>query len=368
MHPQRVAALVAVALAATLLTGCSLTSVRDEPVALDGVRDAYVLTSSGERPAANGATLGKGDTVRTGPGGSATLVVRDRRVVLGGDTTVTVPDGASVALSRGALLVDRRRGPGLTVEAGDTIVDNVGSGALRVEKSFAVLVAALSAGARVRTSTGPRLGLDPLHQVVVPGRSLPRAALPLQLRGDDWDRLAIPGVVEDDEALNDLARDLDGPSSIVPASYRPRAGLRRSDEVLADAIGYASGRNVVTRRSAANRALLLRADGGSWGVVARLLDTDAGDVEDVLDDVLRGGPIATATPTVAPPDGPDTPVVAQPSPRPGVQPSPTPRPTRTPGPEPTETGEPTESPSPSPDVVDQLISAIPSPLVPLGTG
>src|SRR5690349_254785 len=100
--------LLVAAVAATVLTGCRLTSVKDSPVSLAGVRDAYVVSGTAERPASDGTKLAKGDRVRTGPSGAATLLVRDRRVVLGGATEVTVPDGATVDLARGALLVDRR--------------------------------------------------------------------------------------------------------------------------------------------------------------------------------------------------------------------------------------------------------------------
>lgn len=366
MSVRGFAASFATALLAVSLTACG-EPVKDVTVVLTDVRDAFVLSGSSQRPARDGEKLAKNDVVRTRAGGTAALVVRERKVVLGGDTDVTVPDGATVQLDRGALLVDRREGPAVTVLAGDTTIDEVGNGALRVEKSLSVLVAGLSAGARVRTVTGAQLALEPLYQVVASGRSLPRTALPLQLRADAWERSVIGDVVADDERLNDLARGLDTPgagATVLPATYRGIA--RPSDLVLADAIGRAAARDEPGRRSAASRARLLRGEGGSWGVVARLLDTTAVDVGSALGEVLRGVPATSPDPvpsaTVAPGG-----TVADGTPQPGVptrpdpdspQPPPPPSSTRPPTNNPTPT--PT-SPSPTPGAIEELVSAIPTP-------
>jgi hypothetical protein len=362
----RIRVLAAALLVGAVLTGCSLSSVKDEKVALAGVRDAVVVTDGGaERAAADGDILAKGATVRTRAGGTASLVVRGRRVVLGGDTEVTVHDGATVELGGGALLVDRRQGPGVTIEAGDSLVENVGSGAVRVERGYSVLVAGLSAGARVRTATGQKLDLDALYQVVVPGRALPRTALPLQLRHDTWEQDVVPDLLADDERLNDLASGLIGPAApALPATYREAGGVHRADLVLADAIGRAAARDGAGRRSAAGRARVLRGEGGSWGVVARLLNAAVVDVGVALSEVLRGVPATAADPSASPttPSG----IVAGRTPQPGVTRSPSPgspSPSKTPKPtEPSEspTEEPTE-PTESPDPIEELFSSLPTP-------
>ena len=353
------AALVAAGLAAAALTGCS-SSVRDEKVTLAGVRDAYVVTASGDRPLTDGETLGKGDRVRTGSSGTATLVVRERRVVLGGATEVTVPDGASIDLAKGALLVDRRRGPGLTLRAADTTIDEIGTGALRVERAFSVRVAALSASARVRTITGESLDLDALFQVGVAGRALPQVGLPLQLRHDAWERDVVAGLLADDERLNDLASGLTGRGApILPATYRQ--GRIGAEQALADAIERAAG-----RPSSVSRARVLRSEGGSWGVIARLLDAAVADVGTALSEVLNGVP-ATSPSATARPGGPG--VVAGGTPQPGTSPTPTPQPTRTPDPTRSPTPgptSPTESPSTSPGVLDTVFSVLETPPVKIG--
>ncbi len=362
MSAGRAAALVAAGLVAATLTACS-SSVSDEDVRLVGVRDAYVRSGATERPAAEGEKLAKGDRVRTAEGGAVTLTVRDRKVTLGGDTHVAVPDGATVELARGALLVDRRRGPGLTVRAGDATVDEVGEGALRIERSLSVAVSALSADARVRTATGDSLDLDALYSVVAAGRALPGAGLPLNLRHDAWERSVVPDLLADDDRLNDLADGLQGPGApVVPATFRPVAGVRTSEVLLAEAIARAARADVA-------EPLALRRGGGSWGVVARLLDTDAARVATALTDVLSGAPSpspdgsgapgSTPPPGTGPGGGPvpsRTPSGPSPTPSPG-------RPTTTGRPDPSRpptSAPPSESEEPNP--VEQIVSALPTPL------
>ena len=365
MSPRHVAATIAAGLVAVALPACGATPLRDEPVVLSDVRNAWVVSGGTRRPAAAGEKLAKRDLVRTDADGTVTLVVRQRRVVLGGATDAVVPDGATVELvGTGALLVDRREGPGLTVRVGDTSIDNVGAGALRVERSLSVHIAGLSAGARVRTVTGQRLDLAPLYQVGVPGRSLPRTALPLQLRNDAWERAVVADLLADDDRLNDLARSIDAPGPpVVPVAYRRAAAARPSDLVLADAIGRAAARDEPGRRSAASRARLLRSEGGSWGVVARLLDTTAVDVGSALADVLRvGDPEAAAGSPTGAPAGTGNPVAGG-SPQPGATPSPRPTgATRSPRPTQPPTSPPTSPPTEtgSPDPLEQLISSIPT--------
>jgi hypothetical protein len=348
------------------LTGCGFRSVSDEPVTLDAVRGAVVVSGGTERAAADGAKLGKGDRVRTGATGTATLVVRGRRVVLGGGTDVTVPDGATVDLTTGALLVDRRHGPGLTLHAGDTTIDDVGEGALRVERTFSVSVAGLSAGARLRTATGSRLSLPALYQARAAGRALPGAGAPLQLRHDAWERSVIPKLLTDDDRLNDIAEGLDGPDApVVPAAFRPGNGVRSSDVLLAEAIGRAAGDD------AARRARALRDQGGSWGVVAALVETSPLDVGSALSDVLKGASASTAPASGAPSrtPGPGG-VVAGPTPEPtldgGASRTPDPTgPTTTKSPKPT-SPTPTTAPPTTESIVDQIGKIIPSPVVSLG--
>jgi hypothetical protein len=354
------AVLLAAGCAALSLTGCRFTAVKDEPVALADVRNAFVVSNGTEHPAVDGAHLRKGEGIRTDRGGTATLLVRGRRVVLGAVTDVTVPDGASVSLGHGSVLVDRRRGPGLTLVAGDTTVADVGEGAVRVERTFIVNVAALSADALVRTTTGPRLRLPALYQVGVSGRALPQRGIPLHLRDDRWERSVIADVVADDVRLNDLADGLDGPGApSLPEVFTPAAGDRASDLLLPEAIGRAAAPD--DRGRAVQRARDLRAEGGSWGVVARLVSTTAVDIGSALADVLRLGPAPlppSVTASSAPATGGPTPSLT-PSPEPS-----SPGPTHRPSPKPSSPG-PTSSSPTSPSVQEILESVIATPPIPI---
>ncbi len=356
---------MACACIAISVTGCRFTAVKDEPVTLSDVTHAYVLSGGSEHVAVDGAHLRKRDRVRTTTGGTATLVVRGRRVVLGPNSEVKVPDGANVTLDKGSVLVDRRRGPSVTVNVADTIVDDVGEGAVRIERRLSVLVAALSTDARVRTATGPKLRLPTLYQVSVAGRSLPERGLPLHLRDDDWERSVIADVVADDVHLNDLADGLDSPGALaVPASFEPPPDAPPSDLLLPEAIGRAAGSDEPTRGRLVVQARRLRADGGSWGVVARLVRTTAVDVGSALADVLRLGPTPEPSQSPTSTGGPG------PSPTTTSGPSGGPSPTtsKTPGPKPTDepTDEPTDTATPGPvDVIQSIISTPPVSIGPI---
>jgi hypothetical protein len=334
----------AVACLAATLTGCSLTPVKDQPVTLSGVRAAVVVSGGTERPATDGAHLRKGDRVRTAPGGSATLTVRDRRVVLGESTDVVVPDGATVSLIGGSLLVDHRHGPGVTVLAGDTTVDRIGDGAVRVQRTFTVLVAALSAPAHVSTATGEDRLVAALYQTSVAGRALPTEAVPLHLRRDAWERAVVADLVADDVRLSGLAR-----------------GIAGGEALLAEAIGRAAGRDDAARRGFAKRAETLRGEGGSWGVVARLVRTSVLDVGTALAAVLHGVP--TEGPATQQPGSDGSHVVAggTPQPTPERTPDPSPSTSHDPGSHPPTSEPPTSSPPSSQSVVEMLQSAIPTP-------
>lgn len=322
------------------------------------------------RPGVVGESLAKGSTVSTDATGRAELDVRGRRLRLAPDTTVGVPDGATADLLRGAVLVDRREGPGITVLAGAVTVDEVDPGAVRIERGFSLRLAVLSGGARART-TGRRLDVPALHQLAVAGQALPDRALPLRLIGDDWEREVIPGVTSADVALTRLARGLDADArlatsssfAVLPAAYRAAAaGLPsdagRSEAVLPVAIGEAA-----SGADAVERAVQARRDGGSWGVVAGIVGARSADVTRVIADLLAapsavdgaevvaGGAPGSGTPSGAPSTG-----GAAPSSRPTARPT-------SGGSSPTASPSPTPSPSSTVDeVVETVRRLLPTPL------
>lgn len=277
----------AVALAAvmTLLVagaaGCSRGDARSAQHVLDSATDVTVVEPDGRsRPGVAGERLARGSSVLTGTAGSAALEVRGRRVLLAGDTVVTVPDGATVDVRRGRVLVDRRNGPDLSVGAGDLTVGRFRAAAVRVERGLDVRVAVLTGQARLTSATERTLDVEGLHQVPVAGSVLPDAAAPLALFHDDWERQVIPRVLMADEWLNRVARDMDAGvgtaaraatvvPAVAPAASAAPEGSPASEVLLPLAIARAAPGGAEADRERAARSL--RQSGGSWGVVSTLL-------------------------------------------------------------------------------------------------
>ena len=285
----RVALVVAALAASTSLTGCS-SSLKSATTELAGVVSATVVHSDGSSAAAvSGLRLRPGDLVRTGPGGRAELVTRSRHVYLGSDASLQVLDGENQQLRHGALVVDAQHGSGLDLQVAGLDVSAPAGTALRVERSVTVRVGALAGTGRMVSSTGRSLALPPLRQVVVGGDALPDSSTPLRLTDDDGEAHAVPALVHDDEALNGLARGIDGTgaatASVVTAAWhgplqRTPSGVGRSERVLPVVIATAGPASDANRRY--RSAVALRSEGGSWGVVAHLLGVEAARVVDQL--------------------------------------------------------------------------------------
>ncbi|HZG94890.1 MAG TPA: hypothetical protein VEZ46_09265 [Mycobacteriales bacterium] len=286
--PAAAACVLAAALAASGLASCSRGSTRSERHRLVAPREVTVVEADGARHAGvDGERLRPGATVLTAPAGAVALAVRGRRVVLAGDSTVAVVDGGAVDVRRGRVLVDRRRGPDLRVSAGGVTVEQFRSAAVRVERGLDLRVSALTGTAVVRSESARTAPLPALHQVTVVGAALPSAAAPLALLRDDWERATIERVVATDELLERLARDVDTGvgtaarattvvAALAPVAGTLPAGAPASEALLPAAIGRAGRGGTPAERHAA--AAALRGRGGSWGVVAALLDARGLDV------------------------------------------------------------------------------------------
>ena len=310
-HPGRaVAPLAAAALAiATTVTGCS-SSLASATTVLGGVVSVTVVHKDGSTAAGvNGLRLRPGDLVRTGPGGRAELVTRDRQVFLGSDASLQVIDGRNQQLRHGAVVVDAQHGSGLNLQVAGLEVTAPAGAALRAERSVTVRLGALAGSSHVVSATGRSLELAALQQAVIGGDALPDASTPLRLTDDDGEAHAVPALVHDDEALNGLARGIDGTgastATVVTAAWhaplaRTPAGVDRSERVLPVVIATAGAASQATRRYHA--AVALRRAGGSWGVVAHLLGVDAARVVDelaVLERTQKPGSIGNAQQVLA---------------------------------------------------------------------
>ena len=287
VHPGRrargVALLAAGSLAATpFVAGCS-GSVASAPTTLRGLVAATVVHTDGStRPGINGLRLRPGDVVRTGGGGRAELVTRDRVVYVGSTAAVQVVDGEHQVLRRGAVVADAQRGPDLDLAVASLDVTVSAGSATRAERSVTSRIAALAGPTDVRSSAGRRLTIDSLHQALVGGDALPDVTTPLRLTDDDGEAHAVPDLVRDDETLNGLAHGIDstGPATarVITASAElgalsAPAGVGRSDRLLPAVIAATGSSSGAEQRY--SRAVSYRKAGGSWGVIAHLLGVAA---------------------------------------------------------------------------------------------
>ena len=342
-------------LVAGLLAGCSGGDPRDAAVVLSGVRAATVTSAAGSVvPARDGMRLSDRDRVTTAANGAATLTARDRQVLLAGATEVTVPDGASLEVRKGSVLVDRRRGPGIDVTVAEVRVSDIAPGAVRIDRGFTVGVRVYSGSAEVRTTSGRRADVGALYGLRAAGTALPTPT-PLELVHDAWEREVIESVVLVDERLTAIARDLDATprTTAVPALFgaAPVIGPT-SESVLPVAIGRAA-RIRGDEAQRVQRARELRDARGSWGVVAALLEAPQLDIGRFLDQLTAGGGASVGGPggTGAPGSGGG----AQPGTTPGPAPTSSPGPTGSASPSPTPS--PT-TPSPTPDPVESVIASV----------
>jgi uncharacterized membrane protein YgcG len=302
-----------VAIVGALVTGCG-SGGGSAVTRLTEAADAQVITATGQAVAARpGLTLHVGDEIRTAADGAAVFATGGRRGYLGAQASYIVRGRGAGVLQRGAFVVDGRNGPALTVTSGP-VTAHVGRSAVRVEHGFTVRVGVL-AGRAVTVAgdpaAGPReMSVPALYQVVVAGRGLTKAT-PLTLTDDDAERLVVADLVGDDIQLTRTAAALDEGNEgraimrIANADFGATASPRRA--VSETALPMAMARAVVG--SATNRAALklhygqamtLRAAGGSWAVVARLIGTNATATSRAIDALLVGVPGAGTVLAAAP--------------------------------------------------------------------
>lgn len=377
--------------AATPLAACG-HGPADATTVLRGASGVTVVTAAGVPHAGvDGERLTVGETVRTTTADSA-LVTGRRVTTLGPATTVGILDRSHYALDAGTVVVDHRHGPDARVDAGPVSVSGIGATAIRIERGFAVRVAVYDGGDATVSASERAATVPALHEVDVPGASLPAVPAPLALRDDALDRLAAPALVSADLVLDHRASALDRPGgAVVPAALvrtlpAAPAATEISERVLPVAIARADRGTPLADAYA--RAAQLRAEGGSWAVVAALMGTTADAVQQQLDALLAGPAevlglpaavtanagaaavavlLSVAAPaTAAPSTAPAPPVTSSPphgggsAPAPAPVPSPTPTPlvqtlidtvtgllphggTSTPAPTPTPTPAPTAS-------------------------
>lgn len=370
---------VAGLLAVVLLTAVGVAALRSDTASADTVlargSDARVVLEDGSAVAVEvGDRIPAGATVTAGRTG-AELETRDREVHLGGGTEVTVRDGARQVLRRGFVLVDASDAPGVELETAAATVTTADDSLVRVDGGPLVRVGVLrgdAAGVRPtarRTSTE----LDTYFQVQVAPGALPGATTPFVLTpGDAYERKLASELVSADEDLTALASRLDtdgGAGRVVMTALRSdvptgpalAAGAPGSEGTLGYLIAAAApGTDPLAERY--TRVRELRDLGGSWGVVAAIVEAEVGRVGAALGalldpdtvPVLAGGALdldAVLDPSGSGTTDPERGDLAPPSDRDGR-----PRPTSPPG----DDGEPepTESPAPPPGPADPVVDVV----------
>ena len=245
-----------------------------------------------------GARLDNGAILRTlTRDGSARLTTDGRDVYVGGLSNVVVRDGVHQVLERGLVMIDTRSGPPLTLEtrigAGTVTVPQ---GALaRVEQNVATLRLGAYEGAPTITAAerSASATVPPLHQVRIPYGGVPEPATALALTVKDgvydrWEQRLVAHLVQADVDLNSFATGLNGVDGVyvlnaAPASLRTTnlIGRTRGEHALAVAVAQTAR---LHRDVRANLAQVERdrGDGGSWGVVAAIVQARVTDVTSVL--------------------------------------------------------------------------------------
>ena len=382
---------VPLVLAAVGLAGCGEHG--PSGTTITSARDAVVVAADGTTsPATPGRRVHDGEAVRTATTGAAILSTGGRVAYLGYDT-LFYPRASGAALRRGAVIVDARRGSKASIDVGDVAVGMGSSSVLRVERTAAVRVAVLAGSARVRSSAGGALNIPGYHQAVLVGRVLPDTTTPLVLTDDPAERVVVPDLVADDEALLRTARALDAGSDgaalvlaaakdgfVSPASFdtnlalNPAVGRAAATKVseLALPVAIARAARGTDRPAvvkATKQAFELRKQQGSWGVVARLVGTTSSGVSVAIDSLLGStGSLGPTGPVTGPTGGP---VITLPGGQAGGQGGtgnggggshPTPSPSSG-GPKPSKSPTPTPSPSGAVDQVRDVVGKlVPTPL------
>lgn len=363
-------ALVLTASTVTALVGFSDPADADTVVTSAHVA-SVVLADGSAAEAHEGDRLPRGAQLRTGQGGGARLTTAGRDVYVGALSTVTVLDGVRERLDRGQVMVDSRSGPRLelTVPSGATSgTVTTRQGALsRVERGSVLRVGVFEGGARVAVDGRQATTSVPaLHQVTSQYGTLPGTPTALALTPHDpWEQRLAAALVSADDVLNRLQTGLRGTEgAVVLASSRrdlvdtattcPAATGDRGEQALSVAVGTAA-QSPGSALAHLGTVCSARAEGGSWGVVAALVQAPVSRVSGQLTSSLdTGSPDGTAV--VAGPSGLPVLVLPTTEPTPGASASPTPTATRSPGGGGGGTTDP--PPPPPPTLVDQVVTIV----------
>lgn len=295
---------VSALLAGVLLTAVGVAALRTDTASAETVlargADAVVELPDGtSRPAVEGERVPLGATVRAGRTG-AELRTREREVHLGADTGVTVLDGVRQVLRSGFVLVDASDAPGLELRTDAGTVTSSDDSLVRVDGGPLVRVGVLRGDEAAVRAVDRRATtqVDTYFQVQVPRGGLPGSATPFVLSpGDEYEAKLASDLVAADTALNALASRLDAQGRVGQVVL---SSLREQVAPAADALGSEHALGYLIAAAAPDDAALaaryervrsLRSAGGSWGIVAAIVDAGVGRVGAALDALLDPGTV-----------------------------------------------------------------------------
>jgi hypothetical protein len=300
---------VAGLLAVVLLAAVGVAALRTDTASAETVlaRGADVvldLVDGTSRQAVEGERVPRGATVRAGRTG-AELQTRGREVHLGGYAAVTVLDGARQVLRAGFVMVEARRAPGLELRTDAGIVTSADGSLVRVDGGSLVRIGVLRGdAAAVRAVDRQATAEVPTYfQVQVPAGGLPGSPTPFVLTpGDEYERVLAADLVRADEDLNALASRLDSGGPVgavvltalraeVPAGPVPASGAPSSEGALGFLLAQAASVPDADLAARYERVRELRGAGGSWGVVAAIVDAEVGGVGAALNALLEPGTV-----------------------------------------------------------------------------
>ncbi len=307
---------VAVLASTVLLSAVGVAAFRGDTagaqtVLLRGADATLTLASGARRAAVEGEPVPPGATVLAGRGG-AVLATAEREVYLYPAAGVTVLDGLRQVLDAGSVIIDATAAPGMELDSPAAAVTARDGALVRVDGGPLTRVGVLrtgsggSSGAEVR-ATGRRAPrqVEEFYQVQVASGGLPGSTTPLLLTGDDYELALARDLVMADRTLNDIGRRLVGTRieggvvlaalrSAVPSSSTTLTGVPDTERALGYLVATAAeaaGRSEAERVA---RVRELRSAGGSWGVVAALVDSTVDGVGARLEQLLAPSALVLA--------------------------------------------------------------------------
>lgn len=307
---------VAVLASTVLLSAVGVAAFRSDPagaetVLLRGADATLVLAGGMSRAAVEGEPVPSGATVLAGRSG-AVLATAEREVYLYPATGVTVLDGVRQVLGVGSVIIDASAAAGMALDTPAAAVVARDGALVRVDGGPLTRVGVLrtdgasSWGADVR-ATGRRAATQvaQYYQVQVANGGLPGSTSPLLLTGDETELALARDLVLADRMLNDIGRTLVSTGTeggVVLAALRtavPDVGVVAAtapdtERALAYLVATAAGTAGRSEAERFARVRELRTAGGSWGVVAALVEVTVDGVGARLERLLAPSALVLA--------------------------------------------------------------------------